>query len=214
MTTPGNLKITLPDDQTIHFVRAFDAPRELVWRALSEPALLRTWMYCPDGWTMTTCEDDVRVGGGFRWARRPENRRAPRRFGGRRAPAKRAAEAFLVGAPATTPNLRLRPRPRWAWSGPNGFAMTMHGTYREVVRPERMVRTETFDTGCEAQAGEQIVTLALAETAGRTTMTLTVRYPSKVARDAALKTGMEHGMATGYDQLDGLLAGPTLLEPR
>lgn len=168
MTTQGKLKITLPDDKTILFVRAFDAPSELVWRALSDPALLRKWMYCPDGWTMTTCEDDVRVGGGF----------------------------------------------RWAWSGPNNFAMTMHGTYRDVVRPERMVRTETFDTGCEAQAGEQLVTLVLAETAGKTTMTLTVRYPSKAARDAALKTGMEHGMATGYDQLDGLLAGPTLLEPR
>lgn len=168
MATHGKLKLTLPDDRTILFTRAFDAPRELVWRALSEPALLRKWMYCPDDWTMTTCDDDVRVGGGF----------------------------------------------RWAWSGPNGFQMTMHGTYREVVRPERMVRTETFDTGCPAQAGEQVVTLVLAETAGKTSMTLTVRYPTKDARDAAQKSGMEHGMAVGYDQLDGLLAGPTLRKPR
>ena len=46
------------------------------------------------------------------WARRPTNRRVARRVGGRRAPARRAAEAFPVGASATTPNLRLRPRPR------------------------------------------------------------------------------------------------------
>ena len=52
-----------------------------------------------------------------RWARSPENRRAARRFVGRRAPAKGAVEAFLVGAAATTLNLRLRPRPRWQLHG-------------------------------------------------------------------------------------------------
>lgn len=95
---------------------------------------------------------------------------------------------------------------RWAWRGPNGEDMQMRGTYREVLPPERMVRTETFEFGCAPQAGEQIGTLALSERDGKTTLTLTLLYPSKEARDAALASGMEHGMAAGYNRLDELLA--------
>jgi uncharacterized protein YndB with AHSA1/START domain len=95
---------------------------------------------------------------------------------------------------------------RHVWRGPGGEEMRMHGVIREVVPPERIVRTETFDVGCEAQAGEQLGTLALTERGGKTTLTLTVLYPSKEARDAALASGMEHGVAAGYDRLDGLLA--------
>ena len=95
---------------------------------------------------------------------------------------------------------------RWAWSGPDGAAMSMSGVYREIVPPERAVRTESFDTGCAPQMGEQLATLVLTEQGGKTLLTLTVRYPSKEARDAALASGMEHGMAAGYDRLDGILA--------
>src|SRR5205809_4067738 len=86
---------------------------------------------------------------------------------------------------------------RWVWRGPDGAEMAMHGVYREVVRPERIVRTETFDVGCDAQAGEQIGTIVLTEQAGRTTLTITVLYPSKEARDGAVASGMEHGLAAG-----------------
>jgi uncharacterized protein YndB with AHSA1/START domain len=84
--------------------------------------------------------------------------------------------------------------------------MAMRGVYREVVRPERIVRTESFEFGCDAQAGEQLATLVLTEQGGRTTLTLTVLYPSKEARDATIASGMEHGVAAGYDRLDQLLA--------
>src|SRR5262249_28221906 len=93
----------------------------------------------------------------------------------------------------------------WAWSGPDGAGMSMSGVYREVVRPERAVRTESFDTGCPPQMGEQLTTLVLTEQGDKTLLTLTVRYPSKEARDAALASGMEHGMAAGYDRLDQIL---------
>ena len=33
---------------------------------------------------------------------------------------------------------------RWAWRGPNGEELTMTGVYREIVPPERCVRTEAF----------------------------------------------------------------------
>jgi uncharacterized protein YndB with AHSA1/START domain len=95
---------------------------------------------------------------------------------------------------------------RLVWRGPGGAEMTMRGVYREVVPPQRVVRTESFAFGCEAQAGEQLATLVLAEQGGRTTLTLTVLYPSREARDATIASGMEHGLAAGYDRLDELLA--------
>ena len=48
-------------------------------------------------------------------------------------------------------------------------------------------------------------TLVLTEKDGRTTMTNTIQYASKEAREAVLKTPMEHGMALGYDHLEALL---------
>src|SRR5213592_459415 len=33
---------------------------------------------------------------------------------------------------------------RWAWRGPNGEELTRTGVYREIVPPERCVRTEAF----------------------------------------------------------------------
>lgn len=96
---------------------------------------------------------------------------------------------------------------RWVWSGPDGAGMTMTGTYREIVPPERTVRTECFETGCIPQMGEQLTTLVLTEQGEQTLLTITVQYPSQEARDGALASGMEHGMAAGYDRLDELLAG-------
>ncbi len=45
--------------------RVFDAPRELVWRAWTEPAMLRQWS-CPDGFVATLAEGELRVGGRWR----------------------------------------------------------------------------------------------------------------------------------------------------
>jgi uncharacterized protein YndB with AHSA1/START domain len=48
---------------------------------------------------------------------------------------------------------------------------------------------------------ETLNTLVLAEQDGKTTITQRVRYPSKAARDAALKTGMQEGMSQSFDRL-------------
>ena len=95
---------------------------------------------------------------------------------------------------------------RHVWRRTDGTEMAMRGVYREVVPPERIVRTESFQFGCDAQVGERVGTLVLTEQGGQTTLTLTVIYPSKEARDGALKSGMEHGMAVGYDRLAELFA--------
>ena len=166
MKTSGTLKITTPTDREIVMTRVFDAPRTLVWDAMSKPDLIKRWLFGPPGWSMVACEDDLRVGGVF----------------------------------------------RWVWRGPDGTEMAMRGVYREVVPPERVVRTESFEFGCEAQAGEQLATLVLTEQGGGTTLTVTLLYPSKQARDATIASGMERGVAASYDRLAELLASTPFRE--
>ena len=80
------------------------------------------------------------------------------------------------------------------------------GVYREVIRPERFVATERFDEAW--YPGESVVVTAFVEKDGKTTLTQTLRYESREARDAVLKSGMESGLAAGYDRLAQLLASP------
>lgn len=64
---PNPLQVTTPSDREILVTREFNAPRTLVWDTISNPALIRRWMFGPPGWEMTACEEDARVGGTFRW---------------------------------------------------------------------------------------------------------------------------------------------------
>jgi uncharacterized protein YndB with AHSA1/START domain len=94
----------------------------------------------------------------------------------------------------------------YGWRNDHGVEMAMSGVYREVEPPGRVVRTETFETGCLPQAGEQIATLLLTEIdAESTLMTVSVVYPSTEARDAALASGMKDGMEASYAHLDSVL---------
>jgi len=93
---------------------------------------------------------------------------------------------------------------RFVWRGPDGAEMGMRGVYREIVPPERIVNTEAFDDPW--YPGEAVGTLTLVEQGGTTTATNTVRYASKEARDAVLKSDMAEGVAASYDKLDELLA--------
>ena len=43
MPTPRRATVTMPTDRTMHIERIFDAPRERVWRAMTDPALLAQW---------------------------------------------------------------------------------------------------------------------------------------------------------------------------
>jgi uncharacterized protein YndB with AHSA1/START domain len=67
---PQPLKMMTPGDREIVIERAFDANRDQVWRALTEPRLVRRWMLGPPGWAMPVCEIDLTVGGHMRveWA--------------------------------------------------------------------------------------------------------------------------------------------------
>jgi uncharacterized protein YndB with AHSA1/START domain len=58
--------VTLPTDEEILISREFDAPRHLVFKAWTEPELVRRW-WSPRG-AMTVCDIDLRVGGAWRYA--------------------------------------------------------------------------------------------------------------------------------------------------
>jgi uncharacterized protein YndB with AHSA1/START domain len=60
-------QVRLPGDREVEVMRSFRAPRALVYRAYTEPELVRRWLLGPPGWSMPVCEMDVRVGGRYRW---------------------------------------------------------------------------------------------------------------------------------------------------
>ncbi len=102
-------------------------------------------------------------------------------------------------------DLRVGGKYRYVWrQDSDGTEMGMGGVYREIVVPERLVTTERFDEAW--YPGEAVGTLVLVEQRGRTTVTQTMRYESREARDAVLKSGMEKGVAASYDRLADLLA--------
>ena len=94
----------------------------------------------------------------------------------------------------------LRPGGAWhfAWRHSDGTEMEMRGVYREITPPERLVSTESWG----GDWPETLNTLILSEEDGKTTITQTVLYPSKEARDAALQTGMKDGVSESFGRLD------------
>lgn len=159
MFTAARIGVTTyatPSDREVVVTRVVDAPRRLVFDAMSNPKHVPQWLTGPEGWTMPVCEIDLRPGGAWRYVYRQ----------------------------------------------PDGAEMTLQGSYREVAPPQRIVSTESWG----AEWPETINTLVLTEAAGQTTITMTIRYPSQEARDAALRSGMKDGMDQGFARLDGLLA--------
>jgi uncharacterized protein YndB with AHSA1/START domain len=132
----GSLKLTTRGDREIVMTRVFDAPRRLVFDALTKPELVKQW---------------------------------------------------LLGPPDS-----------------DGSEMGMGGVYREILAPERVVATEKFDEAW--YPGEALGTTVLVEQGRKTTVTQTMLYESREARDAVLKSGMEKGVAASYDRLAEMLA--------
>lgn len=63
------LKITTPSDREIVLTRVFDAPRRLVFEAMTTAEHVRKWYGCR-GFTLPVCEIDLRVGGAYRFTMR------------------------------------------------------------------------------------------------------------------------------------------------
>ena len=106
--------------RVLTLTRVYDAPRELVWTAYTDPKQIVKWSFAKD-WESPFAETDVRPGGAFRIGMRP---------------ADRSAEGF-----------------------------TFEGTYREVVKPQRLVQ----DLG-----DGRVMTTTFEDQNGKTKLTLSV----------------------------------------
>ena len=66
MTHSGKATVTLPSDTEILIRREFDAPAHLVYRACTEPDLVKRWWSGKRG-EVTSVEIDLKVGGTWRY---------------------------------------------------------------------------------------------------------------------------------------------------
>lgn len=119
---------------------------------------------------------------------------------------------WLLGPPGWTMpvcemDLKVGGSYRWVWRrDSDGSEMGVRGSYREIVRPERIVCTEQFDQAW--YQGQALITTVLAEQSGKTLLTVTMLYESRETRDAVLKSPMESGVAASYDRLEALVVPP------
>ena len=149
-------KATTPTECEIVLTRLFDAPRQLVFDAMTKPEHIRRWWGClGEGYSVPVCEVDLRVGGRWRFVNRH----------------------------------------------PGGEA-EFYGEYREIVPPARLVFTEIY---APFPDGGSLVTSVFTEERGKTRLTATCLYPSKLVRDQVLESGMTHGAGISYDRLEDVV---------
>ena len=66
VASSGTATVTTPTDTQILIAREFDAPKDLVYRAYTEPELIKRWWSAKRG-AVTVCEVDLREGGKWRY---------------------------------------------------------------------------------------------------------------------------------------------------
>lgn len=64
-------QVEVLDDQHVRITRLIEGPRDLVWRAHTEPELMKRWLLGPDGWRMSVCEFEPVAGTAYRYAWEP-----------------------------------------------------------------------------------------------------------------------------------------------
>jgi len=72
VTSSATTKVTLPSDKEILITREFDAPREVVFKAMTDPKLIPQW-WGPRSDTTTVDKMDVRPGGAWRFVSKGSN---------------------------------------------------------------------------------------------------------------------------------------------
>ena len=148
--------LTLPSDREILMTKKFEAPREVVWDAITDPDLIPKW------WGFARDETevkkmDVRRGGQWQFITRTSG----------------------------------------------GEVVDFHGTYREVVAPEKLVYSFLFG---DMPEGDGFVEITLVERDGVTELRDRGVFNSKEERDAVIATGMESGARETYERLSELVA--------
>jgi uncharacterized protein YndB with AHSA1/START domain len=69
----NTLKVAARGEREIAMTRVFDAPRRLVFDALTKPELVKQWLLGPPGWSMPVSEIDLSVGGAYRYVWRRDS---------------------------------------------------------------------------------------------------------------------------------------------
>lgn len=69
------LTVVPSGERAVTITRVFRAPRQMVWDAHTQPALVKRWLFGPAGWSLPHCEIDLRVGGKYRYVWRHDDGR-------------------------------------------------------------------------------------------------------------------------------------------
>jgi uncharacterized protein YndB with AHSA1/START domain len=157
LSTPGKNvpEFEFPTDREIVITRIFDAPRELVFKASTNPDLIPQW-WGPKRFTTTVERMDVKPGGVWRFIQRDQD----------------------------------------------GNEYTFHGSYQEIVPPEREVHTFEF----EGMPGHVILEKSLFEEfEDKTKLTVTDLFQSVEDRDGMFNSGMKEGATESMDRFEELL---------
>lgn len=153
----SDLKIEAPADEPIIIItRTLNAPRDLVWKAISQPEHAIRW-WGPHGHQNRIIKWDWRVGG--EWS----------------------IESTL----------------------PEGEKIVFFGEYREIDKPNKVTQTFSFDQ--LPPGAHSVDTVVLEEQGAQTVYRATSRVPDFASRDAMMESGMEVGVAEGFERLDGML---------
>jgi uncharacterized protein YndB with AHSA1/START domain len=155
---PNKTTVTAePGKQELFIIREFDARRELVFKAHTDPELYVQWVG-PNDLTMTIEKWDCRKGGSYRYTHERD-----------------------------------------------GHKYAFFGVNHEIHAPERVIGTFEFDGLPER--GHVIMGKTNFEElpGGRTRVVHQSVFFSVEDRDGMIQSGMERGVAEGYDKLDALL---------
>jgi uncharacterized protein YndB with AHSA1/START domain len=70
----NTFEVSTPSDREIRLTRLFDAPRALVFEAITKPEHIKRWWGILDaGYSVPVCEVDLRPGGKWRYVNRTPN---------------------------------------------------------------------------------------------------------------------------------------------
>jgi len=136
-------------DQEIVTTRVFNAPRERVWEAWTDPDRIGKW-WGPNGFTTTTHEMDVRPGGVWR---------------------------FIM-------------------HGPDGVDYPNRISYKDVVKPERLVYLHDADDDTPDNPRWFVTTVTFDVEGGKTRLTMRARFPNRAAREAVVGYAIEGAKQT------------------
>jgi uncharacterized protein YndB with AHSA1/START domain len=152
----------------LHISRVFEAPRDLVYKAFTDPAMLAGWMG-PRGFDAEDIEQDLRVGGKWRLSL-VRNEHDPACDSG--------------GAPKLWQN----------------------GVYREIVPPERLVYTFSWENRVDIPTYETTITVTFRELEGKTVMD----FKQGPFDSAAERDGHNIGWSSAFDRFAEFILAPTL----